>query len=178
MPPQPRFFLRPSARAIPLALAAALLLPFHLGSQTTPQPPQAPAAQPPAPLSAEDQARVTQLQASLQSAIAARDAHTAAKILNQLGDLWLRVANPQNATDAYNRAVNAARLAQDAQQGVAALNGLGNAARAQHQPQDAAQDYQRAIDVATAQNVPAGKADALNGLALLSVCLLYTSRCV
>jgi CHAT domain-containing protein len=167
----PRFPLGSSARAIPLALAVASFLPFHLAGQTTPQPQpsaQTPAAQPSAPLSPEDQARVTHLQASLQSAIAARDAHTAAKILNQLGDLWLHAGNAQNATDAYNRAVNAARLAQDAQQGVAALNGLGNAALAQHQAQDAAQDYQRALDVATAQSVVAGKADALNGLALLS----------
>jgi len=164
-----RFFPRLFNSGFPLALTAALLLPLPLAGQTTPQPSaQAPAAQPTAPLSAEDQARVTQLQASLQSAIARATRTPPQKILNQLGDLWLRVGNPQNATDAYNRAANAARLAQDAQQGVAALNGLGNAARAQNQPRDAAQDYQRALDVATAQGVPAGKADALNALALLS----------
>ena len=168
----PSVLSRPFARAFPLALAATLLLLFPLAAQTNPSPQpsaQAPAPQPPpTPLSPDDQARVTQLQASLQSAMAARDAHAAAKILNQLGDLWLAGANPQNATDAYTRAVNAARLAQDATQGIAALNGLGNAARVQNHPQDAAQDYQRAIQVATAQNLPAGKADALNGLALLS----------
>ncbi|MGB9029393.1 MAG: hypothetical protein WCC27_04655, partial [Acidobacteriaceae bacterium] len=96
-------FSRPAARALPLALAIALFLTFHLAAQTTPQPPaQAPAGQPLAPLSAEDQSRVTGLQSSLQSAIAARDAHAAAKILNQLGDLWLGAGNLQNAIDAYN----------------------------------------------------------------------------
>jgi CHAT domain-containing protein/tetratricopeptide (TPR) repeat protein len=121
-----------------------------------------------ATLPPDAQAKLDKLQADLKAAQDKQDVNASAKILNQLGDLWLRAGNPQNATDAYNRAVDEAKLAQDAQQSVAALNGLGNAARAQGQPQQAEQAYQRALDFATAQGDLAGKADVLNGLALLS----------
>lgn len=73
----------------------------------------------------EAQAQLEQLQGALKSAVAARDARTAARILNHIGELWMEVGNPQNALEAYNRALAAAKLAQDAEQGVAALNGLG-----------------------------------------------------
>ena len=156
---------------MPLALAAALLLPFHLAGQTM----QAPVAEglrrraqasESAPLGAEAQAQLEELQGALKSAVAARDARTAARILNHIGELWLGVGNPQNALEAYNRALAAAKLAQDAEQGVTALNGQGNVARNQGQTQEALQAYQRALEVATSQGVAGGKADALNGLAL------------
>jgi CHAT domain-containing protein/predicted negative regulator of RcsB-dependent stress response len=166
----PRHFPSHFTGSIPLALAAALLLPFHLAGQTI----QAPGPQSAAPgaqasgalLAPESQAQLRQLQGALNTAIAARDARTAGKMLNQIGELWLNLGNPQNALEAYNKAVAAATLAQDAEQGVAALNGLGNVARNQGQSQEALQAYQRALDVATAQGVAAGKADALNGMAL------------
>ena len=112
------------------------------------------------------QAQLGELEDALKSAVAARDARTAGKILNQIGELWLRAGNLQNALVAYNHAVAAARLALDGEQGVTALNGLGNVARAAGQTQEALQAYQRALEVATAQGVVGGKADALNNLAL------------
>jgi len=161
----PRFYLRALTGSLPLVFAAVLLLAFSppgLAAQAA-----APgSAAPRASLPAEAQARLDELQSALKSAIAARDARTAAKILNQMGEFWLRVGNPQNALEAYNHALAAAKMAQDAEQGVAALNGLGNVAREKGQTQEALQAYQRAFEVATAQGVTAGKADALNGLAL------------
>jgi CHAT domain-containing protein len=152
---------------MPLALAATLLLPFHLAGQANQAQGNAQAAQGAgAPLTPADQARLKELQNSLNAAIAARDARTAGKILNQIGELWLGLGNPQNALEAYNKAVAAARMAQDADDGVTALNGLGNVARAQGQNQQALQAYQQALQVATNQGVAAGKADALNGMAL------------
>ncbi len=159
----PLFAPRRCAWGMSLALIVALL-PFHLEGQTA----QAQGAQVSgAQLSAEEQANLNRLQGLLQSAIAARDARTAAKVLNQIGELWLRAGNLQNALDAYNHALAAAKLAQDADQGVAALNGLGNVASKAGKAQEAMQGYQRALQVATAQGVAGGKADALNGLALL-----------
>ena len=160
----PRFFPKPVTARMRLALAAALLLPFPMAGQIT----QAPGAGQvsAAPLPAEVQAHLQELQGALNSAIASRDAKTAGKIFNQMGELWISVGNPQNALQAYNHALAAAKLAQDAEQGVAALNGLGNVARNTGQTQEALQAYQRALQVATAQGVAAGKADALNGLAL------------
>jgi len=164
-----RFFAKFLISRLPLALAAALLVVFPVAgraSQASPgsAPPGAQVSG--APLSAEAQARLGELQAALKSAAAARDARTAGKILNQMGEFWLRVGNPDNALEAYNHALAAAKMAQDAEQGVAALNGLGDVAREKKQPQEAMQAYQRAFQVATAQGVAKGKADALNGLAL------------
>ncbi len=105
-----------------MLLAAALLLPVGLAGQTAPTP-GAQASR--APMPAEAQAQLAQLQGALKSAAAARDARGAGKILNQIGDLWLRVGNPDNAQQAYTNAVAAARQAVDAVEGVAALNGLG-----------------------------------------------------
>ena len=153
-----------------LALAAALLLPFHLAGQAmqTPVPGgAAPRAQvSSAPQAVDAQAQLEELQGALKSAVTARDARTAGRILNHIGELWLGVGNLQNALEAYNQALAAAKLAQDAEQGVAALNGLGNVARNQGQTQEALQAYQRALEVATSQGVAGGNADALNGLAL------------
>jgi CHAT domain-containing protein/tetratricopeptide (TPR) repeat protein len=145
-----------------MALAAALLLPLNLAAQAA--APNAPTSA--ASLPAEAQAHLQELQGALNSAIAARDARAAGKILNQMGELWMSVGNLQNALEAYNHALAAAKMAQDAEQGVAALNGLGNVARTAGQTQQALQAYQRASEVATAKGVAAGKADALNGLAL------------
>lgn len=167
----PRFHPRRCGSAMPLALMAALL-PMQLASQI-------PQALPPggsasgtqvagSQLSRDEQSRLDQLQAALNSAITARDARAVAKLQNQIGELWFRAGNAGNSLEAYNRALAAARQSQDAEQGVAALNGLGGLARNAGQLQQAVQAYQRAVDVATAQNVTAGKADALNGLALLS----------
>ena len=144
-----------------LALAAALLLPFHLAGQTISGAGRCGNENTSCGRAAD--ARVIAgtpgrgFQGSLNTAIAARDARTAGKILNQIGELWLRLGNSQNALEAYNKAVAAARLAQDAEQGVTALNGLGNVARAQGKNQEALQAYQRALDVATAQGVAGGK---------------------
>jgi CHAT domain-containing protein/tetratricopeptide (TPR) repeat protein len=160
--PRSRLFPRRFSASAPLILVAVMLLPFHLAAHAI----QTPGAQTGAPLTPDAQAHLSELQTALKSAIAARDAHAAGKIFNQIGEFWLRVDNPQNALEAYNHALAAAKLAQDAEQGVAALNGLGNVARAKGQPQEAMQAYQRALEVATAQGVTGGKADALNGLAL------------
>jgi CHAT domain-containing protein len=150
------------ARFVTLVLAAAMMLAPASYGQPAQQAQGTGAALPP-----DAQAQLARLQTALQSAMAARDARAAGRLLNQLGDLWLRANNPQAALDAYTRAVSAARLAQDVEQGVAALNGLGNVARAMGKPQEAQQAYQRAQEVATAQNFPAGKADALNNQAQL-----------
>src|ERR1700685_2955151 len=101
---------------MPLAFVAALLLPFHLAGQTTRVPQgAAPEAQVSGTsLTPEAQARLKELQGSLNTAVAARDPRTAGKLLNQIGELWLRSGNLQNALEAYNHAVAAARLAQDA----------------------------------------------------------------
>jgi CHAT domain-containing protein len=147
-----------------LILVATLLQSKHAPAQAAPTQ-NAPGGG--AQIPAQAQAQLTQLQATLQSAIAARDAHTAAKTSNQIGELWMRVGNQQNAQEAYNHALAAAKLAKDAEQGVAALNGLGTIARNQGQTQQALDAYQRALEVATAQGVTGGRADALNGLALL-----------
>ena len=144
-----------------LVLLGALLVPFQSAGSTS----QTAMTGSTAP--AEDQTNLNRLQGALQTAIAARDARTAAKILNQIGELWLRDGNVQSALEAYNRALAAAKLAQDTEQGVAALNGLGNVASRVGQVQEAMQAYQRALQVANAQGVAGGKADALNGLALL-----------
>jgi len=153
---------------MPLALAAALLLPFPLAGQTIQAPDGAEmsAQGASAPLTPEAQARLKGLQDQLNTAVAARDARTAGKVLNQIGELWLGLGNAHNSLEAYNKAVTAARMAQDAEDGVTALNGLGNVARTQGQNQEALQAYQSALQVATNQGVAAGKADALNGLAL------------
>jgi CHAT domain-containing protein/Tfp pilus assembly protein PilF len=143
-----------------LTVLLAILLPSkHAPAQSAPAPGQN--------ISSQAQAQLSQLQATLQSAIAARDAHTAAKTFNQIGELWLRVGDAQKAQEAYNHALAAAKLATDAEQGVAALNGLGAVARNQGQTQQALEAYQRAFQVATARSIQGGKADALNGLALL-----------
>jgi CHAT domain-containing protein/tetratricopeptide (TPR) repeat protein len=164
----PRFFPIPCVWGTSLALLAALLLPSHAAGHTL----QAATTGSAAPASgrqlpAGDQANLDRLEGALQSAIATRDARTAAKILNQIGELWLRVGNAQSALEAYNRALAAAKLAQDAEQGVAALNGLGNVAMKAGEVQQAMQAYQHASQVANAQGVAGGNADALNGLALL-----------
>jgi CHAT domain-containing protein/tetratricopeptide (TPR) repeat protein len=164
------FHPRRCGSAMLLALIAALL-PLHLAGKTTQT--ASPGGSAPgtqvagSQLSSEEQSRLDQLQAALNSAITARDARAAAKILNQIGELWLRAGNAGNALEAYNRALAAAKQTRDAEQGVIALNGLGNVARDSGQVQEALQVYQRALNVATAQGVTAGKADALNGLALL-----------
>ena len=150
-----------------LAVAASLAL-VHGSDTLWPQSQNASAGASNAQLPADTQAQLTQLQSTLQSAIAARDAHTAAKTLNQIGELWLRAGNKQNALEAFNRALEAAKLAKDAEQGVAALNSLGTLARMNGQTQEALQAYQRALEVATAQGVTGGKADALFGFALLA----------
>jgi len=152
-------------RLVTLVVAASLGL--SAGALQA-QPQNAGAASGNAQLPAEAQSQLAQLESTLQSAIAARDAHTAAKTQNQIGNLWMRAGNPQNAQQSFNRALQAAKLASDAEQGVAALNGLGTIARTSGQAQEALQDYQRALEVATAQGVTAGKADALFGLALLA----------
>src|ERR1700722_8676822 len=116
-----RYFLSRFTGRMPLALAATLLLPFPLAGQTiqTPLPGTAtPMAQVSgAPPPGEAQAQLEQLQGALKSAVAARDARTAARLLNQIGELWLGVGNAQNALAAYNRALAAAKLAEDAEQG-------------------------------------------------------------
>lgn len=122
-----------------------------------------------AQMPAQAQAQLTQFESTLQSAIASRDAHSAAKTLNQIGELWMHAGNQENAQQAYNKALNAAKIGKDAEQGVAALNGLGTIARMKGQPQEAMQAFQRALEVASAQGVQGGKADALNGLALTYV---------
>jgi CHAT domain-containing protein/Flp pilus assembly protein TadD len=166
----PRYSSNYFIGSIPLTLAAAMLLPIILVDQTiqaqVPGGAQPRAQGSAAPLTPEAQARLKQLQDSLNAAVSARDARTAGKVFNQIGELWLSLGNTQNALEAYNHAVAAARIAQDAEQGVTALNGLGNVARVQGQNQEALQAYQRALEVATNQGVAAGKADALNGLAL------------
>ena len=171
----PRYFPSPFTRGMQLALAAALLAVSHLAGQTV-QTMQTSAQAPGSatqgaqaagtPLAAEAQAQLEKLQGELKSAITARDARTAGKVLNQIGEFWLGAGNPENSLAAYNQALAAAKLAQDAEQGVAALNGLGNVARATGQNQEALQAYQQALEVATNQGVAAGKADALNGMAL------------
>ena len=148
-------------------IAGALLLPNLLNAQSTSSPAQAPASGS-TQLQPRAQAQLAQLRSALQSAIAARDARTAAKILNQIGAFWVQAGNSQNAQEAYTHAVAAAKIAQDAEQGVTALNGLGNLARTQGKAQEASQDYQQALQVAAAQGVQGGRADALNGLALLA----------
>jgi CHAT domain-containing protein/Flp pilus assembly protein TadD len=156
---------------MPVALAAALVLPILLTGQTTQTPVlggTAPSAQVSgAPPAAGALAQLEQLQGALKSAIATRDARTAGRILNHIGELWLSVGNPQKALEAYSQALAAAKIAQDAEQGVAALNGLGNVARNEGQTQEALQAYQRALEVAAEHGVAGGKADALNGLALI-----------
>ncbi len=153
--------------ALLIALLGNCLLPSHLNGQASPPSAQNPASGS-AQLPPQAQAQLLQLRTTLQSAIAAHDARTAAKILNQIGLFWVQAGNAQNAQEAYNHAVTAAKMAQDAEEGVAALNGLGNLARTSGKAQEALQDYQQALEVATAQGVAGGRADALNGLALLS----------
>ncbi len=160
----PCFRFRRLAVMLLLAWMGTLLLQKALTAQAMPTQ-SAPGGG--ANLPAQEQAELTQLQATLQSAIAGRDAHTAAKTLNQIGELWLSLGNLQNAQEPFNRALAAAKLGADAEQGVAALNGLGTIERNQGQTEQALEAYQRAVQVATAQGVSGGKADALNGLALL-----------
>jgi CHAT domain-containing protein/Tfp pilus assembly protein PilF len=155
---------RPIA-GIQLLLAGILLLRVTLPGEA-PEFAQSPVTA--AQLPPQAQSQLVQLRSALQSAIAAHDARTAAKILNQIGEFWIQAGNAQNAQEAYGHAVAAAKIAQDAEQGVAALNGLGNLARTQGKAQEASQNYQQALQVATAQGIQGGKADALNGLALLS----------
>jgi CHAT domain-containing protein/Tfp pilus assembly protein PilF len=119
-------------------------------------------------LSPDAQAKLDKLETDLKTAQAKGDAKAAATILNQIGVLWFQAHNFQNATDAFNRAVDEAKLAQDTQQGVEALIGLGDAARVQGLVPQAEEAYKRALDFATAQGDLAGKAEALNGLALLA----------
>src|SRR5580692_1794437 len=93
-----------------LVLVATLLLSKRAPAQAAPtQNAPGGGAQIPAPA----QGQLTQLQTTLQSAIAARDAHTAAKTFNQIAELWMRVGNQQNALEAYNHALAAAKLAKD-----------------------------------------------------------------
>lgn len=155
---------RPIA-GIQLLLAGILLLRVTLPGEA-PEFAQSPVTA--AQLPPQAQSQLVQLRSALQSAIAAHDARTAAKILNQIGEFWIQAGNAQNAQEAYGHAVAAAKIAQDAEQGVAALNGLGNLARTQGKAQEASQNYQQALQVATGQGIQGGKADALNGLALLS----------
>jgi CHAT domain-containing protein len=158
------------ALALLLASVATSLLQISVGAQTNPVQ-TAPAQNTPltaTQLPAQAQAQLAQFRTTLQSAIAARDAHTAAKTLNQIGEFWVRFSNYANAQEAFNHAVEAARMGSDAEQGVDAVNGLGNVALAQHQPQQALEAYQRALQVATAQGVQGGRAVALNGLAMLA----------
>ena len=155
---------RPIA-GIQLLLAGILLLRVTLPGEA-PEFAQSPVTA--AQLPPQAQSQLVQLRSALQSAIAAHDARTAAKILNQIGEFWIQAGNAQNAQEAYGHAVAAAKIAQDAEEGVAALNGLGNLARTQGKAQEASQNYQQALQVATAQGIQGGKADALNGLALLS----------
>jgi len=155
----------PLARLL-LAIAAGLALPLALHCKPSPPLPQSAPADI-SQLPPEIQSQLTQLRATLQSAITARDARTASKTLNQIAAIWMQAGNPQNAQQAFTKALEAAKLATDAEDGVAALNGLANLARLQGQTQQALDGYTRALQVATAQGVTAGKADALNGLALL-----------
>src|SRR5580658_5902850 len=87
-----RYFLRPFTGRMPLALAAGLLLPFHLTGQAIQAPVPggaAPSAQVSgAPPAGEAQAQLEELQGALKSAVAAHDARTAGKILNHIGELW------------------------------------------------------------------------------------------
>ena len=168
----PRFAPKTFANAMLFLLALmAPLVPFAGIAEEM----QAPASGNTAPgadaassqLSAEDQAGLAALQATLKSAIAARDARAVAKTQNQIGALWFRAGKAQNALAAYNRAAAAANLVKDAEQGVAALNGLGNVAVKSGQAQEAMQAFQQALEIATAQGITGGKADALNGLAIL-----------
>jgi len=162
----PRFPERTFANAILFLLALMVaLVPIAGIAEGMQSPASGDAAS--SQLSAEDQGRLAQMQADLKSAIAAQDARAAAKAQNQIGALWFRAGNVQNAVAAYKNAAAAARLVQDAEQGVAALNGLGNVASKSGQVQDALQVFQRALEIATAQRVTGGRADALNGLAVL-----------
>ena len=147
-----------------LILAGTLFLSSNLTAQTAPPPLQGNAGGS-GQVPAQAQAELDQLQSTLKSQIAARDAHGAARTFNQIGEIWARLGIAQNAQEAYNHALEAARMSRDAEQGVAALNGLGNLARTKGQAQEALQSFQRALDVATAQGVAAGKGDALFGLA-------------
>jgi CHAT domain-containing protein/Tfp pilus assembly protein PilF len=162
----PRFCeLRCYRRLSILVVAASLTLGSH--ALVTPSQ-NVGAANGNAQLPVEMQAQLAQLQSTLQSAVVARDAHTAAKTLNQLGSLWLSAGNRQNAQEAFNHALEAAKLSKDAEQGVAALNGLATIARMNGNMPEAMQAYQQALEVATAQGVIGGKADALFGLALVA----------
>jgi CHAT domain-containing protein/Tfp pilus assembly protein PilF len=153
--------------ALLLGAASILALPSALFSPANAQAGQN-AAVTNTQLPPEAQSQLAQLRTALQSAINAHDPRTAAKTLNQIADLWLRLGNNQNAEEAFNRALAAAKLATDAEDGVAALNGLGNLARINGQSQQALDHFNLALQVATNQGVTAGKADALNGLALLA----------
>jgi hypothetical protein len=66
-------------------LLGTLLPGNHLNAQAAPPPAQN-SANSGAELSPQTQAQLVQLRSALQSAIAAHDARTAAKILNQIGE--------------------------------------------------------------------------------------------
>jgi CHAT domain-containing protein/Tfp pilus assembly protein PilF len=161
----------PARPRLPLAgllllIAACLALPVAVRCES----PQAQSQNAPTDISQlppETRAQLSQLRSTLQSAITARDARTAAKTLNQIAEIWMQAGIQDNAQQAFNKALDAAKLATDAEDGVAALNGLANLARIHGQTQQALEGYTRALQVATNQGVTGGKADALNGLALL-----------
>jgi hypothetical protein len=87
-------------------------------------------------LPAEARAQLSRLQAALQTAVQLHDALTATKTLNQIAALWMSVGNSQNALEAYQHALAAAKLAGNAEQSMAALNGLGSLARIKGQPRE------------------------------------------
>jgi CHAT domain-containing protein/predicted negative regulator of RcsB-dependent stress response len=119
-------------------------------------------SQPEMPAAAK--AKLTELEASLNSAQAAGDAGGEARALDAMGDLYFDISAYAQAMDAYTQGLAEARAAKDAVQDAAALNGEASCYQAQSQSDKSMETYQQALATATAANDLVGQATALNGM--------------
>jgi CHAT domain-containing protein/tetratricopeptide (TPR) repeat protein len=163
-----RLLSRLSTNGFLLVLAGALFLPLSLKGQVDSAPQLSDQEASPQPSSGElppaAQAQLAKLEDARKAAHAAGDAKAEVKTLGQIGDLYFRAVDFQNALDRYNQALAVARSANDDRQQAAALIVIARCYRGLAENQKALQSFQQALDLATASGNEAAQGAALIGL--------------
>jgi CHAT domain-containing protein/Tfp pilus assembly protein PilF len=151
-----RFFSRLFTHGFLLVPAGCLVLPIVLNGQAD-RVPQVSGQE-------SSQARLNKLEEARRAAHAAGDAKAEAKTLDEVGDLYFRVLDFQNAMNNYQRALALARSANDEVEQAAALVGIARCYRGQAQNQKALETFQQALDLSTASGDERARAAALIGI--------------